>query len=96
MGCEITEAYVLKELDSDKFKTCLVIDDAYICYVHPDGETEIPHSSIAWWISEVAQNIAHENVNVDELLMGYEIPTKYEDAIKWANSLPNVAGTGTS
>lgn len=96
MSYEITEAYVLKELDSDKFKTCLVIDDAYICYVHPEGETEIPHSSIAWWTSEEAQNIAHDWLYADEILKDYEIPTKYEDVIKWADSLPSVAGTGAS
>lgn len=96
MCYEITDVYIHKVLDSDKHVLKLVIDDAFICFANTEGVVSIPTSDKDWWHSEIAQDIAAENLTVYEVLRGYVIPTKYEDVIKWADSLPNVVGTGAS
>ena len=95
MGYEISDVYIHKKWGADEFTIRLVIDDAFICEVSK-GIVTIPSSDQSWWRSEVAQDIAAENLTVYKVLKDYVIPTKYEEVIKWADSLPNVAGTGAS
>lgn len=95
MGYEISDVYIHKKWGSDEFTIRLVIDDAFICDIDK-GNSTIPLADQAWWRSEVAQDIAAENLDVYEVLKDYVIPTKYEDVIKWADSLPSVVGTGAS